>query len=48
MSSELKLGIDIYNNRSFLLGGNININKHEKYLCIYLGPLTIIIGRFYN
>ena len=48
MSDDLKLGIKTYNNGAFLLGVNLNISKPEKYLCIYLGPLTMIMGWFYN
>lgn len=48
MSDDLKLGIKTYNNGAFLLGVNLNISKPEKYLCVYLGPLTMIMGWFYS
>jgi hypothetical protein len=44
---KLKWGVAIDDSGAFLLGANINIGDGHCYLCIYLGPKTLVIGRDY-
>jgi len=45
---KLKWGIKIDDNWGcFLLGMNVNIGDGHKYLCIYLGFKTLVIGKDY-
>lgn len=45
---SLRWGIEVDDNSGhFLLGANINIGEGHRYLLIYLGFKTLIIGRTY-
>lgn len=47
-NKEFKFFQITFSPNSFLIGSNININwieKLEAYICLYLGPITLVLGK---